>query len=132
MPPTQNMARHPQCGSTKRAATAASRYPIEYPLCTTPESTPRHRLGALSISSDAVIVKMIVEGATRNCAASVSTRNTSTKKSKASSVHPRKLAVTACHWSERDKEVASSVEPVEFIAVARSSWLVARGPSYIP
>src|SRR5436853_6948896 len=73
---------------------------------------------------------MIFEGATRNCAASVSTRNTSTKNSKASSVHPRKLAVTACHWSERDKEVASSVEPVEFIGVAR--WLVARGPSYIP
>jgi len=32
----------------------------------------------------------------------VSTRKTTTKKSKASRVHPKKLAVTACHWSERD------------------------------
>ena len=40
---------------------------------------------------------MIFDAGTPNCAASVSTRKTSTKKSKASSVQPRKLALTACH-----------------------------------
>src|ERR1041385_8926797 len=45
----------------------------------------------------AVMVHTMALLVTWNWAARVSTRNTSTKKSKASRVQPRKLAVTACH-----------------------------------
>src|SRR5512140_1269831 len=41
---------------------------------------------------------MIFAVETWKCSAKTSTRNTSTKKSKASSVQPRKPALTACHW----------------------------------
>src|SRR5579883_262647 len=67
------------------------------------------------------MVRMILPVETCNAAARVSTRNTSTKKSKASSVQPRKLAVTACHWSEcvsanwpdggAEREAASLIGP---------------------
>src|SRR5258706_12975281 len=47
-------------------------------------------------ASVAVSVKMIFDFGTAKSAASLSKRNTMTKKSKASSVHPRKPAATAC------------------------------------
>src|ERR1700690_249496 len=49
----------------------------------------------------AVSVQTIALLVTWKWTASVSTRNTSTKKSNASRVQPRKLAVTACHWPVR-------------------------------
>src|SRR5450432_3010787 len=50
----------------------------------------------------AVMVHTMAVFVTWKCNASVSTRKTTTKKSKASRVQPRKLAVTACHASDRE------------------------------
>src|SRR5581483_2535984 len=50
------------------------------------------------IASVAVIVKTSSDLVTPNSLASVSTRNTTTKKSNASSIQPKKPAVTACQW----------------------------------
>src|SRR5581483_1751668 len=49
------------------------------------------------VASVAVSVHTIAALVTWNCAARMSTRKTTTKKSEASSVQPRKPAVTACH-----------------------------------
>src|SRR4029077_11104697 len=54
------------------------------------------------IARVAVMVHTIALFVTWNWAASVSTRKTSTKKSNASRVQPKKLAVTACHCSDRE------------------------------
>ena len=51
-PPAQNIARHPQTGSTTFAAIAARIYPHEYPDCTMPEINPRRAGGMLSMASD--------------------------------------------------------------------------------
>src|ERR1700730_4994862 len=50
----------------------------------------------------AVMVHTMALLATWKWTASVSTRKTTTKKSKASSVQPKKLAATACQASERE------------------------------
>src|SRR5258707_4964090 len=50
----------------------------------------------------AVMVHTMTLLATWKWTASVSTRKTTTKKSKASRVQPKKLAATACHASDRE------------------------------
>src|SRR5262249_11066059 len=58
------------------------------------------------MASVAVIVHMMSFLGTPKCAARVSTRNTNTKKSKASRVQPKKPALTAWNRSVRDYMVA--------------------------
>src|SRR5229473_6628624 len=69
----------------------------------------------------AVMVHTMAFLVTWKWAASVSTRKTTTKKSNASRVQPRKLAVTACHWS--DFEGGTSCSGLEIEAVSFSSFL---------
>src|SRR5450755_2561061 len=64
----------------------------------------------------AVMVHTMAVFVTWKCSASVSTRKTTTKKSKASRVQPRKLAATACHASER--EGGNGAPAVEFESVS--------------
>ena len=45
----------PNCGSIVLTATAASKYPSEYPACMIPEKRPRQRLGEFSITNEAPI-----------------------------------------------------------------------------
>src|ERR1700745_4171342 len=52
------------------------------------------------MASVAVMVRMIFDVGTWNAPANVSTRKTTTKKSNASRVQPRKLAATACIRSD--------------------------------
>src|SRR6266851_3860004 len=69
----------------------------------------------------AVMVHTMAFLVTWKWAASVSTRKTTTKKSNASRVQPRKLAVTACHWP--DLEGGTSCSGLEIEAVSFSSFL---------
>ena len=66
-------------------------------------STPNSSAPNGRMARVAVIVQMIAPFETWKWTARVSTRKTSTKKSNASSVHPKKLAITACHCSTADR-----------------------------
>src|SRR5712692_10460521 len=68
------------------------------------------------MASVSTVVRTMSFLSTWNCAASGSNRKTTTKKSKASSVQPRKLAVTAWNWSRRER-----IGPFTSIALRRRS-----------